>query len=570
MINVNQITSRLASMPDQALQQYAAMHKNDPYTMALALSESNRRKQMRQGAQMQAPQQPKVVDQEIAGMAAVDPMGNVTGYAKGGYLPEDTGIGQLPAPNMQNMAEGGIVAFEGGGEVPRYYDGALVGQGINRNPLVPPPSQNRNAAIANRMSDVATQAKEDEIRNIDLQLQSAPPGPQRDFLESRRRILAGASSTLPANTPYTVPGLPGAMTGASLPLVSTPAPTVTPGGNGKRSAPPPMISTEPPAAAKPTAGLPALSTTAPTAAQAKADAAALSDDTELRRSLENNEKFTTEAYEKLLGDYNKKVAELPEAYKGYEERLKKEEEAASNDKDKALGMAIFQAGLGMMAGTSQYAFENIGKGALAGLDNYQSALKDLKKAQRERDKAFADIEAARLAEKRGDLKASTELQAKGIEALGTAKNRTVDGIAKIFQVNTETAKGIFDTGLKDKAQNERTIYTSAVDLQKQGMADAAAMARTNAQIKGQKEIAQISTDAYKLPMLYKSVEDSVDKMLQADTNYRAADEVTKAAMRDAALRKRLLATPGLAQYAPAASGGGGGGLRYNEQTGKIE
>lgn len=108
MINVNQITSRLASMPDQALQQYAAMHKNDPYTMALALSESNRRKQMRQGAQMQAPQQPKVVDQELAQMA--QPM------------PEDTGIGQLPAPNMERMAEGGIVAFAPGGTTSQYSD----------------------------------------------------------------------------------------------------------------------------------------------------------------------------------------------------------------------------------------------------------------------------------------------------------------------------------------------------------------------------------------------------------------------------------------------------------------
>ena len=116
MINVNQITSRLASMPDQALQQYAAMHKNDPYVMALALSESNRRKQIRQGAQMQAPQQPKVVDQELAQMS--QPM------------PEDTGIGQLPAPNMQSMAEGGIVAFQSGGgtggvlgDIPGYAPG---------------------------------------------------------------------------------------------------------------------------------------------------------------------------------------------------------------------------------------------------------------------------------------------------------------------------------------------------------------------------------------------------------------------------------------------------------------
>ena len=70
MINVNQITAQMARMSDQALQQFAAMHKNDPYTLSLALSESNRRKQLRQGAQMQQQPQPKVVDQEVAQMAA--------------------------------------------------------------------------------------------------------------------------------------------------------------------------------------------------------------------------------------------------------------------------------------------------------------------------------------------------------------------------------------------------------------------------------------------------------------------------------------------------------------------
>jgi hypothetical protein len=544
--------------------------------MALALAESNRRKQIRQGAQMQAPQQPKVVDQEIAQMA--QPM------------PEDMGIGQLPAPNMERMAEGGIVAFEGGGEVPGYADGLFnapkvpPGAIIMGNMYIDPATGERrylpgaepqpNPYRGMSLGDFAEKIKDrfvDAYKNpsqymsptqIKNQAEQNRLGPLMESYAPRRSDAQQLQSDVATRS-----NLPDPTATVAPPT----APKFAPGGNDKRGASPLASLVEPPApAAKPTAGLPALSTTAPTAAQAKADAAALVDDAELRRSLENNEKFTTEAYEKLLGDYNKKVAELPEAYKKYEERLKKEEEAASNDKDKALGMAIFQAGLGMMAGTSQYAFENIGKGALAGLDNYQSALKDLKKAQRERDKAFADIEAARLAEKRGDLKASTELQAKGIEALGTAKNRTVDGIAKIFQVNTETAKGIFDTGLKDKAQNERTIYTTAAEMQKQSMADAAAMARTNAQVAGAERVAKTNADTYKLPMLYKSVEDSVDKMLLADTNYKLADEATKTRRRDEELRKRLLATPGLAQYAPAASGGGGGGLRYNEQTGKIE
>jgi lysozyme family protein len=133
MINVNQITAQMARMSDPALQQYAAMHKSDPYTLSLALSESNRRKEMRQGAQAgQQQPQPKVVDQEIAQMGPQMPpqQGAPQGMPQGmppHQLPEDVGIGQLPAPNMQRMATGGIVAFEEGGEVPGYAGGVFTG-----------------------------------------------------------------------------------------------------------------------------------------------------------------------------------------------------------------------------------------------------------------------------------------------------------------------------------------------------------------------------------------------------------------------------------------------------------
>lgn len=124
MINVNQITSQLAKLPDQMLQKFAAMHKNDPYTVALALAESNRRKDLRAAAQakMAGQQMPKVVDQEVAEMAPADAMGNVTGE-----LPEDVGIGRLPAPNLRKLAGGGIVAFDEGGEVERYADKGFTG-----------------------------------------------------------------------------------------------------------------------------------------------------------------------------------------------------------------------------------------------------------------------------------------------------------------------------------------------------------------------------------------------------------------------------------------------------------
>ena len=99
MINVNQITSKLAMMPDGALKQFAEMHKEDPYSFSLAIAESNRRKQIRtQAPPMQ--EQPKVADQELSAMARP---------------PEEVGIGALPVD--MNMASGGIVAFGPGGDV---------------------------------------------------------------------------------------------------------------------------------------------------------------------------------------------------------------------------------------------------------------------------------------------------------------------------------------------------------------------------------------------------------------------------------------------------------------------
>jgi len=108
MIDVNQITSTLRGMPDQQLQQYAMMHKGDPYILSLAVSESNQRKKMRMAAQGQAGgmPQPKVADAAIAGMAQQQ-------------LPEDQGIARIPAPNMQYMADGGIAGYGDGDDVPR-------------------------------------------------------------------------------------------------------------------------------------------------------------------------------------------------------------------------------------------------------------------------------------------------------------------------------------------------------------------------------------------------------------------------------------------------------------------
>jgi lysozyme family protein len=103
---LSNISDNLAMMPDPALQQFAQMHKQDPYMVSLALSESNRRKKMRTAAQGQAGSapQPKVADVAIAGMASA-PVAQT-------QLPENQGIAQIPTPNIRTLADGGIAGYE--------------------------------------------------------------------------------------------------------------------------------------------------------------------------------------------------------------------------------------------------------------------------------------------------------------------------------------------------------------------------------------------------------------------------------------------------------------------------
>jgi lysozyme family protein len=104
---LSNISDNLAMMPDPALQQFAQMHKTDPYMVSLALSESNRRKKMRTAAQGQAGSmpQPKVVDAAIQGMQPAPMMAQT-------QLPENQGIAQIPTPNIQTLADGGIAGYE--------------------------------------------------------------------------------------------------------------------------------------------------------------------------------------------------------------------------------------------------------------------------------------------------------------------------------------------------------------------------------------------------------------------------------------------------------------------------
>lgn len=201
--------------------------------------------------------------------------------------------------------------------------------------------------------------------------------------------------------------------------------------------------------------------------------------------------YTASAME-YYDEYGEKAAELDKktdeaikqaneavkgkAFEGYKSALEKEALEAGAEKDQAKYMSLFKAGLAMMAGTSRHALENIGKGAMVGAEDYQAAVKDLKKAEKERRKEFAYIEQAQRAEALGD-------RDKAIDRLDKARDRadarlryTGEGIYKGTQLDKQQAYDIAKTQFSSSSDIFRTHLAGQYQLGAAGISHDARMA----------------------------------------------------------------------------------------------
>jgi hypothetical protein len=147
--SIDALRVQLMKMNSQQLQAFATANQDDAIKLGLVAEADKYKKQHGQEALalMSGQQaQPPVAQQILQGIGQppqqpMPPQGQgmppqqmaqgqmpPQGMANGGYmLPEDQGIGTLPAQNMQNFAGGGIVAFEEGGDVPRFQSGVFLG-----------------------------------------------------------------------------------------------------------------------------------------------------------------------------------------------------------------------------------------------------------------------------------------------------------------------------------------------------------------------------------------------------------------------------------------------------------
>jgi hypothetical protein len=455
MINVAQITAQLAKLPDQQLQQYAMMHKSDPYIMALAVSEANRRKRLRASTNAgPAQESPKVADQAVAAMAP--------------QSPGESGIAALPAGDM-NFADGGIVAFADGGDVPRFNGSqSQFVQDIMGIPQQYTEYQQRIREEDARRAESDRRMAEAKRQRLEAQQKTSFANylfgsPEREA-EGKAELaqLSTTSVGAPARSGsmpeqgYTRPGM---LYDPRLNTQAAAAPSVGAAPKAKSAPEAGLGGTREAAALRGTPGI-----AAPSAQGAKGVAGQFLDTKGLHADLD---KFYADEQAAVNAARKRQSEGKPEgkAYSKLEEALQAEEGRAGKEKSEAQGVAIFKAGLAMMAGTSRNAFENIGKGAMAGLEEYSGAIKDMKKAAKERQKALADIDNARRAEARDDWKAVQAFEERADARMSKAREFGIKSIMDITGKDAEISSKIYTTQVEQQGALQRTNIQAGTTLQ---------------------------------------------------------------------------------------------------------
>ena len=227
--------------------------------------------------------------------------------------------------------------------------------------------------------------------------------------------------------------------------------------------------------------------TAPTAADAKAKAGELYDSKGQIRSLEGKQ---AQARQDILNQRDERLAQLDAfnkaqgpAFANYEKMLQKEELQDATDKEKSGLMSLMKGFLAMAAGESPNAATNIAKGAMVGMGDYGDALKEFKKAAKERTKAMADIENARRAEAKGDFKDTQMYTDRANERLADSADRFTGLISQVTGKESDVAASLFNNMTNNAEETSRMMFKES-QLNKRFMAEQAGLtARANQQMR---------------------------------------------------------------------------------------
>jgi hypothetical protein len=158
-----------------------------------------------------------------------------------------------------------------------------------------------------------------------------------------------------------------------------------------------------------------------------------------------------------------KVEEEP-LYAKYEKMLMDEREASKADREQAKYARMLEAGLGILGGTSQYAFENIGKGAAPALKGYGEDVRGLRAEERGRVKELLGIEGMRQDAKRSAQDVELRKQMLDVQRLAATKPSSTEQIialGKSSGLSDREIMGMLAGATKDPDLSARNIAMKA-------------------------------------------------------------------------------------------------------------
>jgi hypothetical protein len=207
------------------------------------------------------------------------------------------------------------------------------------------------------------------------------------------------------------------------------------------------------------------------------------------------------------------------AYEGLEKLLAKEEESAKGKEAKNFNMALVNAGLAIAGGKSQFALQNIAEGAQVGTKQYMAGLEKLEEAAKERRRQAASIEEARRAEARGDWKDQQQFMDRAMEAGLNVKKAQVDAVVNITGKSVETASGIVNAQNQTVSQEKRALLQAETELEKQRVSDIAAEKRARISADAYRSIAGAKLDPYNVA--YDNATNRIKAEMQANPMLKA-------------------------------------------------
>jgi hypothetical protein len=562
--NSENILSRLEKLPDAALKQMAMMHKADPYILPLIISEDGRRKRTRQAAQSQmAMAQPKVAD------AAVDQMG----------------IAQLPTPNIDGMADGGIAGYDDndfnfaqrnepvvrmadGGHVPRYQgvptamggDGSLVKSSIQK-------IEEANIAALGPLAQQFKQAEQQFIA-------AAKSGDQQaiaQYMQAKEVLRKQLEETVTSKFGNQAPKVLNQLLSSDSAAPAAPAAPVVPVVPAEAKAPAVpasdvAASTAPAASTKKTP----VASAAPPAqgGQGAASGQGIQSIYELfagpkaKRDTELNEikelirqqgAAETSSAQRQLNQLKTDITAQGEYGKDREAKLKAKEERIGKEESKAGNLALLEAGLAMMSGTSANAFANIGQGALVGTAAYRKSLDKISDARDKLEDAYGRLEDVRFNQKNLNNSEIRKATADVDKATNAGLKSLTDFAVTRYGMSREDAKTMFTGAIQTNVANIGAGATRyAADRRSADNKD-----YINA-VKGSGAIEQARRN--------------VMEQVMKTNKYGTPEEIQTAF--EAEWKKTLQLNPELAKLAGTAGGGSapssGADFVLNPQTGKLE